>query len=41
MKKIALAGCIALIFLYDISDGEPTPIIAPMAKSNCIQAAPD
>ena len=21
MKKIALAGCIALIFLYDISDG--------------------
>ena len=21
MKKVALAGCIALIFLYDISDG--------------------
>ena len=28
MKKVALAGCIALIFLYDVSDGgadsEPT-----------------
>lgn len=32
MKKVALAGCIALIFLYDISDGGADSIIAPMAK---------
>lgn len=41
MKKIALAGCIALIFSTTYLMAEPTPIIAPMAKSNYIQAAQD